>query len=46
MLFELEIIDAICQDLNQKGYITVSRKKEIRYEGIDIIAKKDEPGGK
>ena len=46
MLFELEIIDAICQDLNQKGYITVSRKKEIRYEGIDIIAKKDEPGEK
>lgn len=44
MLFELEIIDAICQDLEQQDYIIVSRKKGKRHEGIDIIAKKNGAG--
>lgn len=45
MLLELDIIDTICKELEQKGYIIVSRKKEIRHDGIDIIAKKVKDNG-
>lgn len=44
MLYELDIIDSICQDLEQQGYTIINRKKEKRHEGVDIIARKDESG--
>ncbi len=46
MLFELDIIDVICDDLEQQGYLIINRKTERRHEGIDIIAKKDSADSK
>lgn len=42
MLYELDVIEAICSELETKGYMIVSRKKELRHNGVDIIAKKVE----
>ncbi|WP_230126648.1 hypothetical protein [Bacillus sp. CECT 9360] len=44
MLYELDIIDVLCEDLKQKGCNIVKRKKALRHEGADIIAKKNENG--
>jgi hypothetical protein len=40
MLYELDVIDAVCDDLEKRGYTIVSRKNEIRHSGSDIKAKK------
>ncbi|WP_174733172.1 hypothetical protein [Mesobacillus harenae] len=40
MLFELDVIDAVCQDLEERGYVIINRKKEIKHSGKDVIAKK------
>jgi hypothetical protein len=40
LLFELDVIDAVCQDLVERGYVIINRKKEIKHSGKDVIAKK------
>jgi hypothetical protein len=40
LLFELDVIDAVCLDLEERGYVIINRKKEIKHLGKDIIAKK------
>jgi hypothetical protein len=44
MLLELDVINAVCSELEKNGYIIMQRKKEIRHNGIDIIAKKQNSG--
>lgn len=39
MLYELDVINAVCTELESKGYVIVEKKKEIRHNGVDIIAK-------
>ena len=39
MLYELDIIDAVCTELENRGYVIIEKKKEIKHKGIDIIAK-------
>ena len=39
MLYELDVIDAMCTELENRGYAIVEKKKEIRHNGVDIIAK-------
>ncbi|WP_458413041.1 hypothetical protein ACNQFZ_19920 [Schinkia sp. CFF1] len=41
MLFELDVIDTVCHELEKHGYEIVSRKKEIKHSGKDIICKKN-----
>ncbi|WHY86034.1 hypothetical protein QNH39_26245 [Neobacillus novalis] len=40
MIYELDVIDGVCTELERQGYVIVSKKREIRHSGIDIIAKK------
>ncbi|MCG1023464.1 hypothetical protein [Sutcliffiella horikoshii] len=44
MLYELEVIDMVCDELEKQGYIIVSRKNQPIHNGKDIIAKKVESG--
>lgn len=44
MLYELDIIDAVCNELVKRGYLVVSRKSEHKHTGSDIIAKKVDSG--
>ncbi|WP_163140636.1 hypothetical protein [Bacillus sp. 22-7] len=40
MLFELDVIDAVCEDLEERGYVIIQRKAEMKHSGKDVIAKK------
>ncbi|MBN8203481.1 hypothetical protein [Bacillus sp. NTK034] len=40
MLFELDVIDAVCEDLEERGYVIINRKAEMKHSGKDVIAKK------
>jgi Holliday junction resolvase-like predicted endonuclease len=41
MLLELDIIEAVCEELEKHGYTVVSRKSGNRHSGVDVIAKKE-----
>jgi hypothetical protein len=40
MLYERDVINTVCSELENKGYTIVSKKTELRHTGVDIIAKK------